>query len=121
MWNTARKIITETFFKDEIEIYRNEVQQDSIGEEFETPVLVGTYGCNLQYEPSMVNNVVSGKDIAQQLRISASPDLSLEYTYTYRIKIKTAQPEFDTGYWRVISWKRTQLGTILTVSREVLV
>jgi len=121
MWSTARKIVADTFFKDEIELYRNDIQVDSIGEEHEVEVLVGTYKCNLQYDPSLVTSDVSGKDISQTMRISLAKGLPLDSSFTYKVKIKRARIRFDDKFWKVQSWQESQISTVLYVSREVLV
>lgn len=121
MWGEARKIVDDTFFKDEIELYRNDIQEDSIGEEYEVEVLVGTYKCNLQYAPTMVTSDVSGKDISQTMRISLAKDFPLDYSYTYKVKVKQARIRFDDKFWKVQSWQESQISTVLNVSREVLV
>lgn len=121
MWDEARKIVAYTFFKDEIELYRNEIQEDSIGEEHEVEVLVGTFKCNLQYAPASVTSNVSGKDISQTMRISLAKDLPLDYSSTYKVKIKKARIQFDDKFWKVESWQESQISTVLYVTREVLV
>ena len=121
MWDEARKIVDDTFFKDEIELYRNDIQEDSIGEEHEVEVLVGNYKCNLQYAPSVIKFDVSGKDISQTLRISLAKDFPLDNSYTYKVKIKHARIRFDEALWKVDSWQESQISTVLNVSREVLV
>lgn len=121
MWSTARKIVADTFFKDEIELYRNDIQVDSIGEEHEVEVLVGTYKCNLQYDPTSVTSNVSGKDISQTMRISLAKGLPLDNSFTYKVKIKQARLRFDDKFWKVQSWQESQISTVLYVSREVLV
>lgn len=121
MWDEARKIVADTFFKDEIELYRNDIQEDSIGEEHEVEVLVGTYKCNLQYAPTSVTSSVSGKDISQTMRISLAKDFPLDNAYTYKVKIKKARIQFDDKFWKVQSWQESQISTILNVVREVLV
>lgn len=121
MWDEARKIVADTFFKDEIELYRNEIQEDSIGEEHEVEVLVGVYRCNLQYELASVTSSVSGKDISQIMRISLAKDLPLDNSYTYKVKIKRARIQFDDKFWKVQSWQESQISTVLYVVREVLV
>lgn len=121
MWDEARKIVADTFFKDEIELYRNEIQEDSIGEEYEVEVLLGTFKCNLQYEPASVTSNVSGKDISQTMRISLAKDFPLDTSYTYKVKIKQARIQFDDKFWRVQSWQESQISTVLYVVREVLV
>jgi hypothetical protein len=120
-WGDARKIVAETFFMDEIELFRNEITLDDLGEEHENAVLVGTYSCNLQYEPTAVRDDVSGKDIAQLLRISLPKDVPHDYSYTYRAKIKKARMQFDDRYWSVLSWKESQISSVLIASREVKV
>lgn len=121
MWDEARKIVADTFFKDEIELYRNDIQEDSIGEEHEVEVLVGTYKCNLQYDPASVTLGVSGKDISQTMRISLAKDFPLDSSYTYKVKIKKARIRFDDKFWKVQSWQESQISTVLNVVREVLV
>jgi len=121
MWDEARKIVDDTFFKDEIELYRNDIQEDSIGEEYEVEVLVGTYKCNLQYAPTEVTSDVSGKDIRQTMRISLAKDFPLDNSYTYKVKVKQARIRFDNKFWKVQSWRESQISTVLNVSREVLV
>lgn len=120
-WGDARKILAETFFMDEVELFRNEITLDDLGEEHENAVLVGTYSCNLQYEPTAVRDDVSGKDIAQLLRISLSKDVPHDYSYTYRVKIKKARMQFDDRYWLVSSWQESQISSVLIASREVKV
>ena len=121
MWDEARKIVDDTFFKDEIELYRNDIQEDNIGEEHEVEVLVGTYKCNLQYAPTEVTSNVSGKDISQTMRISLAKDFPLDHSYTYKVKIKQARIRFEDKFWKVESWQESQISTVLNVSREVLV
>ena len=121
MWDQARKIVDDTFFRDEIELYRNDIREDSIGEEHEVEVLVGTYKCNLQYAPTLVTSNVSGKDISQTMRISLAKDFPLDHSYTYKVKIKQARIRFDDKFWKVESWQESQISTVLNVSREVLV
>ena len=117
----ARKIVADTFFQDEIELYRNEIQVDSIGEEHEVEVLVGTFKCNLQYAPASVTTNVSGKDISQTMRISLAKDFSLDNSFTYKVRIKKARIQFDDRFWKVQSWQESQISTVLYVTREVLV
>lgn len=119
MWEDARKIVADTFFMDEVELYQNEITADSLGEEHLTETLVGTYACNLQYEPTDVRSEVSGKDIAQVLRISVSKNISLDYSSTYKVKIKKARITFDERYWYVKSWKESQISTVINATREV--
>ena len=121
MWENAKKIIDETFFHDEIELYRNSIETDSIGEEHEVEVLVGTYKCNLQYDPTSVQFDVSGKAVAQTMRISLAKGVDLTYLHTYKVKIKLARLEFDNTFWKVVSWTESQISTVLNVSREVKV
>lgn len=121
MWEEARQLVRDTFFKDEIEVYRNEIVTDYIGEELEQEVLIGTFKCNLQYDPTQPKYDVSGRDISHTMRISVDKSVPVDSKYTYKIKITVARLKFDTSYWRVNSWQEGQISTILLVTKEVRV
>lgn len=121
MWEDAKKIVEDEFFKDEIYLYRNDIETDSIGEEHYKEVLVGAFKCNLQYDPTSVRTDINGKAIAQTMRISIQKDVPVDYANTYKIKIKTARIMFDDTYWKVESWRESLMSTVMIVLREVKV
>ncbi len=121
MWEKARDTVKETFFHDEIELYKNEINVNSIGEETETEQLVGTYKCNLQYAPTDITSAEGGKSIGQTLRISLAKDFPIDYDHTYKVKIKTARIQFDDQFWKVDNWQESQISTVINAVREVAV
>ena len=121
MWEDARRRVNELFFRDEIELYRNDISIDSIGEEHEEEILVGTYACNIQNDAASITSNVSGKSISQTLRISLVKGVMLEDTYTYKIRITRARLQFNDKFLKVVGFQEGQISTVLTVAREVLV
>lgn len=119
-WSQGRKQVAEVFFEDEVELYVNAIEQNQLGEELESPVLVGIYKCNIENQQSTVKNTEAGVSVPQTLRISLSKDTPLEYEYTYRVKIKKARLTYNsTEWWKVDGWVEGQLSTVITASRGV--
>jgi len=119
-WSQGRKQVAEIFFQDEIELYKNTIEENQLGEEYEVPELVGTYSCNIENQQSTVKYTEVGASAPQTLRISLSKDALLRYDYTYKIVIKKARLTYDSSeWWNVDGWVEGQLSTVLTVSREV--
>lgn len=122
MWEEARRQVAATFFHDTILLYRNEIETDELGEELETPELVGEYACNIENGQSGVAERISGTTTPQTLRISLSKATPLSYDYTYKVKVKSARIAYDSNeYWRVDGWVEGQISTVITASREVAV
>lgn len=119
-WSQGRKQVAELFFQDEVELYVNAITQNSLGEELESPVLVGTYKCNIENQQSTVKYTEVGASAPQALRISLTKDALLEYEHTYKIKIKKARLTYNSReWWKVDGWVEGQLSTVITASREV--
>lgn len=121
LWQTAKEVVKDIFFKDKIELYKNTIRIDTFGEERFKEVLVGTYECNLQYEPAEVVRQIMGTEIGHVMRVSISKDIPLDYNYTYKLKIKEARIRFDNRYWKIESWKEGQISTVITAIKEVSV
>nr|DAH56655.1 MAG TPA: hypothetical protein [Caudoviricetes sp.] len=119
MWEYARKQVADVFFKDEIELYENNWVENEIGEEFDEPVLVGTFKCNIENGTSNNKDSESGVSTMQSLRISLAKTVPLDYNKTYKIKIKTARIRFSSEWWKVLGWVEGQISTVVNASKEV--
>lgn len=121
MWENAKKIVENVFYKDKIELYQNKVVVDYIGEEHYQEVLVGEFVCNVQYMPAEIKQAPTGVDIGQTLRVSIDATIPLDYANTYKLKIKEARVDFDDRFWEIRSWTQSLISTVLIASREVYV
>lgn len=122
MWDTARKQIESTFFKDTVAIYELTFVQNEIGEDIKQRTLIGTFPSNVENGQSSVNSTVSGESAPQSLRISTLKSVPLDYDKTYELNIIQARISFDPNQvYKVDGWTEAQLSTVITVSREVAV
>ena len=122
MWDTARKQIESTFFKDTVAIYELTFVQNEIGEGIKQRTLIGTFPSNVENGQSSVNSTVSGESAPQSLRISTLKSVPLDYDKTYELNIIQARISFDPNrVYKVDGWTEAQLSTVITVSREVAV
>ena len=121
MWEQAREIVQSLFFKDTIELYALEYSSTIIGEDIETPVLVGEYPCNIESNGTSLNSTEVGQSLPHSLRISTLKSIPLDKSKTYKVKITQARLNFDSELLKVDSWIEAQISTVLTVSREVAV
>lgn len=122
MWDTARKQIESTFFKDTVAIYELTFIQNEIGEDIKQRTLIGTFPSNVENGQSSVNSTVSGESAPQSLRISTLKSVPLDYDKTYELNIIQARISFDPNQvYKVDGWTEAQLSTVITVSREVAV
>lgn len=122
MWDTARKQIESTFFKDTVAIYELTFVQNEIGEDIKQRTLIDTFPSNVQNGQSSVNSTVSGESAPQSLRISTLKSVPLDYDKTYELNIIQARISFDPSQvYKVDGWTEAQLSTVITVSREVAV
>lgn len=119
MWEDAREQVAAVFFKDLVEIYENELDENEIGEEITRPVLIGTFPCNIENASSMKKEEVSGVSTPQSLRISLAKTVPLDYDKTYRLKIKQARISFKDEWLKVDGWTEGQISTVIAASREV--
>lgn len=120
MWSEARKDIEAIFFKDEVKLYKNTTVEDDLGEEHNTPVLVGSYPCNIEDGQTSKVEGVSGASLPQSLRISTLKSIPLTKGNTYALVIVSARIAFDaTEYLDVASWVEGQLSTVITATRRV--
>lgn len=119
MWEEARKAVADLFFKDEIEIYENALEENDIGEQLDSPVLLGSYSCNIENGSSGNKNEVSGVSTMQSLRISLAKTVPLDYDKTYRLKIKHARIRYSDEWWIINGWTEGQISTVIVASREV--
>lgn len=120
MWSEARKIVEGTFFHDTVEIFRNNVEVNDLGEETRVPVSLGEFPCNIENNASTVKQSESGVAVPQTLRISTQKTVPLDYSSTYMLVIKSARIVFDnTEKWDVDGWVEGQLSTVITASRRV--
>ena len=122
MWEDARRVVAATFFKDEIELYKNTPREDDLGEQLDDLSLVGTYACNIENGQSGTSTQVSGTSIPQTIRISLQKAIPSSYGYTYKVRIKSARIVYDsTEYWNVVGWTEGQISTVISASRNVAV
>lgn len=122
MWDTARKQIESTFFKDTVAIYELTFVQNEIGEDIKQRTLIGTFPSNVENGQSSLNSTVSGESAPQSLRISTLKSVPLDYDKTYELNIIQARISFDPNQvYKVDGWTEAQLSTVITVSREVAV
>lgn len=121
MWEDAREQVAAVFFKDLVEIYENELEENEIGEETTKPVSIGTFPCNIENSSSGNKEMLSGVSTPQSLRISFAKTVSLDYDKTYRLKIKSARIRFKDEWWKVDGWTEGQISTVIAASREVSV
>ena len=121
MWEQTREQVAETFFKDRIKLYVNEIVENDIGETLEEPTLVDEYDCNIQNIPSTASSAVGGRSNIQAIRISLQKNLPLNSGSTYKVKIVQARISFTDEMWEVNGWQEGQLSTIINASRGTIV
>lgn len=121
MWEQGKKIIEKEFFKDKIELYKNNTIENDIGEVFDSPELVGEFPCNIQNSQSLVQSGISGQSIPQQIRVSTIKELPFDYSSTYAIKIISARIKFTNELWKVEGFTEAQFSTVLTATRRIVV
>lgn len=122
-WSQARKLVADTFFGDEVEIYPLEEETDDIGES--SKVLgdsLGKFSCNIQYTPIGMDSRTSGLVNPQTGRVSTEKTLPLERGKEYALKITKARVQFDPEeMWGIPEWVEGQISTVLTIKRREIV
>lgn len=121
MWKAARDIVSSIFFEDEIELYREDLVENAIGEELPTLVLVGKYPCNIQNNATTKRESVSGGSMPQTIRVSLPKETPLDKAKTYVLVITKARLTSTQEQWKVTSWTEAQISTVITAEREVAI